>query len=229
MSLLTLVQDAMLQIGLTSPSIVYNSDDATVQHFRRLAQVEGDYLVREHDWPQQKVAATYTGDGTSTTFDLPVDFHRWIPGHAFWLDDSPGWPLDMVTDEIMIDAKAANAAPIRPIWRRFGDQIELYPALTSGEVIKTQYFSEYWILDEDDTTRKYRWEADSDQCIIPERLVTLGVIWRYKQARGLDYAEDFRSYQIAKMQEIKAAQSSPIISMHGMGRWGGKSDPKVTV
>lgn len=229
MTLLTAVQDAMVQVGLSSPSQVYNSTDDTVKHFMRLAQVEGDYLAREYDWPQQKVAASYTGDGTSTTFDLPTDFHRWMPGHSFWLDDSPGWPLMMVTDEEMTDAKVANAAPIRPIWRRFGDQIELYPALTSGEVIKTQYFSEYWILDEDAATRKARWEADTDSSILPERLIVFGMVWRYKQARGFGYEEDYRSWKVALMQEAKAASSRPTIDMHGRSRWGGMSDPKVVV
>lgn len=229
MTLLTVVSDAAEIIGFNAPSAVYTSTDATVKQLMRFAQVEGDYLAREYDWAQLKVLATFTGDGSATTFDLPTDFQRWLPGHAFWLDDSPGWPLMMVTDEEMLDAKVANAAPIRPIWRRFGDQIETYPALANGEVVKTQYFSEYWILDEDGTTRKPRWEADTDSSVIPERLITFGIVWRYKQSRGFDYAEDFRTYQLARMQEMKSDASRPIIDMAGRRRWGGLSDPKVVV
>ena len=230
MTLLTIVQDAMVQVGLKSPTIAFTSTDDTVQHFVRMTQVEGDALTfDEYDWPQLKTLASYTGDGTATTFDLPVDFMAWLPGHAFWLNGQPRAPLLMVTDEIMIEAKAAALAPIRPLWHRVGTQIELYPALGNGDIIKTQYFSEYWVQDVDGTTIKPRWVADTDNSMLPARLITLGAVWRYKHARGLDYAEDFRSYRIAVMQAMKAAASRPVITMAGVGRSGSQSDPLVVV
>ena len=35
---------------------------------------------------------------------------------------------------------------------------------------------------------------------VPERLITLGVVWRWKRAKGLDYAEEFRTYQYQRLQ-----------------------------
>jgi hypothetical protein len=37
--------------------------------------------------------------------------------------------------------------------------------------------------------------ADNDYSVLPERLITLGCIWRYKRALGLDYSEEFRTYE----------------------------------
>ena len=196
MSLLTTVQDAMVICGFDSPSLVYASSDPTTTIFKTLSQVEGDALCRRFDWRALKVLGTLTGDGTSTDFTLPNDFDRFMTGDPMWIDESPELPLQMVNDDEMLRYKVAQTDPVNPVWRLFGDTIEFYPAPDNGDAIKLEYRSKYWVIDETLVTRRARWAADTDVSLLPERLISLGIVWRFKQAKGFDYAEDYRTYQI---------------------------------
>jgi len=44
-------------------------------------------------------------------------------------------------------------------------------------------------------TSRPAWANDSDVALIPERLLEYALIWRWKQAKGLDYAEDMTTYE----------------------------------
>jgi len=204
MSFLTLIQDAMALSGLDEPSIAYASTDPTVTLFKKLSLVEGDALSRRFDWRQMKKLGALAGDGSSTVFTLPTDFDRLATGLPIWIDESPQLPLQMVNDDEMLRYKVAQTDPVNPVWRLIGNSIEFYPAPDSGDNIKLEYRTKYWIVDETETTRKARWTADTDLAVLPERLMTLGLVWRFKQAKGFDYAEDFRTYQI----EVEKAGAS---------------------
>ncbi len=54
--------------------------------------------------------------------------------------------------------------------------------------MRFEYVSKNLYADADGNP-KPEWTADTDVCRIPERLVELGVIWRWLQFKGLDYGE----------------------------------------
>jgi hypothetical protein len=204
MSLLTIIERAMVLCGQSAPTTVINNPSPTVTQFRVLSEEEGDELARYHDWRALKVSASLTGDGTSTEFDLPIDFHRFMPGDKFWMDDTPTRPLLKVSDDEMARAKANDTDPIYPYWRLFGDQIEFFPAPETGQVIRTEYRTNYWILSSDESERRLTWAADTDFTPLPERVIVLGVRWRWRKMQGLDYAEDQRTWQIERDRECYA-------------------------
>jgi hypothetical protein len=213
MSLLTIIQDAQSICGIGASASAFGSADPTVAQFVALAQVEGDELARFHDWRSMKVLGILTGDGASTLWDLPADFDRFAPGRVFWSDEGAGAALDMVSDDELVAMKAQGTEPPFPVWRLFGDQIEIWPALELGENVTTEYRSEFWILDNDGVTRKARWAADTDRAIIPERLITLGLVWRWKQSKGLEYSEAFRSYQFERTRQAMGEGGRSILRM----------------
>lgn len=203
MSLLTLVGDAMVLCGLSRPATVFSNTDPTVQEFIAWAQVDGDDLALM-DWAQLKTLISLTGDGSSTTFDLPGDFSRWYGGDAFYLNGESSGPLLNVSDEDMLKAKAQSTSPTRPIWRRFGDQIEFYPAPTASQTIKGEFRSEYWIMDSTLTTRLAEWTADDNETLFSDPLQRLGIAWRWKASKGLDYERIEAEYQ--KQKRIRFIQ-----------------------
>lgn len=208
MSLLSIVQDAMEQCSLTRPSIVFASSDDLVRQFLAFSKVAGDYEMDFGNWRAQKVLGQFTGDGSSTDFELPADFEEFMPGYPMWLDRTPSVPLRRVTDEEMLAAKIAQTAPLRPIWRMFGDTIEMYPAPETTETIKMEYRSRYWITDESGATRQARWLADTDISTIPERLITASTVWRWKQSKGLPYDEDFRFWNMMRDRLMSKQQAN---------------------
>lgn len=231
MSLLTMCQDAALLVGLAEPSAIISSTEETSQQLRALAQQEGDELSRAHDWRTLKVQAEITGDGSTEYWDLPSDWDRQLPGDALWLDDSPQLPLvGPITDEDMLAMKAATANPSRPVWRYFGNQVQVWPILSSSQVVKLEYRSSHWISSSDGATVRSRWSADTDYALCPERIMTLGLVWRWKRAKGLDYSEEFESYQMEKTKAMRTDGGFRRIQMATGFRdepWTRKNDYRV--
>ena len=219
MTLLTSVQDAMVLCGLDSPTSAYGSADQTVAQFVALAQVEGDELSRFHDWRKLKMAGTITGDGSDTLWPLPSDFDRLMGGMVFWSEESPGEQLvGPILDDELIAMKAMLTDPPEPVWRLFGDDIEIWPALDNGKIVRYEYRTANWILDNNGTTTKARWTADTDTAKVPERILTLGTVWRWKQAKGLDYGEAFRTYQFERVRAASRDGGQGIIKLSETSR-----------
>jgi hypothetical protein len=67
---------------------------------------------------------------------------------------------------------------------------------TAGETIAYEYVSSYW-AQSSASVAKAQFTSDDDTSYLDEELITLGVIWRFKAAKGLDYGEDFATYERA--------------------------------
>ncbi len=207
MTLLNIVQDAAVRCGwdhVPSSVIGNNSTDAlNIQQMTAFSQDTGRDCMERFNWTGLDRAAAITGDGTTTLFTLPADWRRFNPS-----DKAPSSPLisskypltplfGPVNAEELNALKALPASTVRPVWRLIGTSLELWPALSSGEIVTFNYFSSMWILSVDGTTRRKRWAADTDTSMIDEDLVMKGTVWRWLASKGLDYAEPFRAYEMA--------------------------------
>lgn len=217
MSLLTIIQDAMALCQQAKPAGVVASTDPTVAQFLAIAQREGDELARFHDWRRLKRLGAFTGNGSTTTFSLPDDYHRFMTGNPIWMQRFPAQALKRVSDEDMVALKSRSVVPLWPVWRLFDKYVEFYPAPANGASITTEYRTQRWIASADDVTRRARWAQDDDISVMPERLITLGVVWRWRNAQGLDYAEDFRTYQIERDVEVAADTPRETITVRERG------------
>lgn len=205
MTLLTIVQDATVRCGFQNvpTSAIGNAgtDALNIQQMIAFAQDIGRDCQERANWTGLDRAATITGDGTTTLFTLPADWSRFNPG-----DKAPNSPLisskypltplfGPVNAEELNALKALPASTVRPLWRMIGSSLEIWPALSAGEIVTFNYFSDYWIRAVDGITRRNRWAADTDVALFEEDMVMKGVVWRWQQSKGLDYAESFRMYE----------------------------------
>lgn len=74
MSLLTIVQDACLEVGLTNPSTVIGNSDATVVQMLSLLEREGKELRRRIRWPQLTREFTLKLVDGQPWYSVPADF-----------------------------------------------------------------------------------------------------------------------------------------------------------
>ena len=51
-------------------------------------------------------------------------------------------------------------------------------------------------------TDKAKFTLDTDGIALPERLLTLGLIWRWRSQKRMEYSEDMANFEIAKAEEI---------------------------
>lgn len=197
MSVLTLINDVTRLLFSTSTTAVINSEDENVIKLTSLLSIEGDELSKAHGWRKLKQRGTITGDGVSTYFAIPEDFTRFAPGEVLWEVGGLWQTLRHVSDEEMLAIQSDSVSLLRPVWRFYDDDIEFYPVIPDGQVLNLEYRSEYWVTDSAGAVGKARPTADDDIFRLPENLLKLGLIWRFRQDRGLNYDEDFRSYQNA--------------------------------
>ena len=231
MSLLTIVQKAAIRCGITSPTSAISNTDPMVQQLIALAQDEGDESSVNYDWRNLKIPCQFTGDGTSTLFGLPSDFDRWPTQASMYSSSYPLIPLlGPISDEELIAMQARPVFPVRPFWNMLGGSLQVWPALQSGELVNAQYRSNAWILDVDGITRKAAWAADTDTPLIRERIIVAGVIWRWKKAKGLDYAEEMKTWgQILEAESAHDRGNRTIGLSNAWNRFPDNSWPGVIV
>ncbi len=197
MSLLTLIQNASDRIGVVRPATVTTSADPQVIRLLGMAQQEGKALARRHDWKVMTKEQTFTSTATETqTAALPSDFDRFVDETFFnRTQRRPVWGPLSAQDWSL--TKATVSTVIYEAFRQRGSSTDLLftPTPTAGESYAFEYVSKNWCV-KSDTTEQSSWLSDTDTGILDEEIMTLGVIWRFKSAQGLDYAEEFRSYEL---------------------------------
>lgn len=217
MTLLSIIQKTSSRLGLRRPTAVIGSTDITAQTLLELANEEGDELSRAHDWQDLIVerAVSTVGQVEQTTA-LPIDYDRFPHNVEIWNRTHNQRYAGPTPQRLWQQLQQGVSAGAVGWWRILGGSLHIYPAPTAGEDLAFEYLTKNWCAKADGTGQS-EWLADTDVCLLPERLFVLGVRWRWKAAKGLAYAEDMETYQRAV--ELAATND------RGTGRIrGGQSD-----
>lgn len=216
MTLLSVIQNSFVLCGLNStPSVAYTSTDDNVKQMLRLLYVEGRYLLDTHDWQELQTATTFVcGAAQAQTNQPPADFHRMSRGVDMWNDTSE-WPITgPMTPEEWTELQVRDVAVLPQYWRLLNSSLYIY-APNSGDTIRYEYVSNKWIK-QAGTTAATTLAGDTDTFYFPENVLELGITWRWKKAKGLDYAEDMNDWQYAlENAKLNSVGGRRIISTTG--------------
>jgi len=202
MSLLSVVQNAMTLVNLPVPSEAYASTDQMVKQMVRLVYVVGRDLLDRHDWNALLVTQTLTATSSTAQTGYPAAaFHRMANGTDVW-NATTKWPIHgPVNSEEWADLITRASVGWPQYWRIIGGVLNIYVP-SSGDSIRYEYVSKNWIL-QGGTVAASTLTGDTDTFNYPENLMELGLAWRWKQSKQLDYAEDLRTYEIALLDAIR--------------------------
>lgn len=229
MSLLSLVQDAADRIGLVRPSSVVGNSDPQVRSLLAAAQQDGKALARRHDWQKLVKEKTFTATATEEQSGvLPDDFERMIPG-SFWnrsQDRRVAGPLSPQRWQLL---KSGLIVMPWDSYRIRGNSFLMNPTPIAGDSMAFEYVSTFWCGAADTTApTRAAWASDTDIGFLDEELLTLGVVWRFKKARGLEYAEDLQEYELQVSRAMGADGGMADLDM-GLGDDGSAViDPYIT-
>ncbi len=197
MSLLTLTQNSAKRLGLSNPASAFNATDNQIVQLVALAQEEGIELAENFDWKVLTKEKTFTGTAADAqTGALASDYDRMVPESFFNRTKKrpvfgPISPQDWQFTQSVVAATLVESFRIR------GTSLLITPTASASDTYGYEYISTQWCQSSGNVAQS-AWAADTDTGILSEEIMTLGVIWRFLKAKGFDYSEAFRTYEIAK-------------------------------
>lgn len=227
MPLIDIVQGAVRRVNYPQPTVAIGSTDPNIALMVDCAQDSGDDAVERVNWAALKLQtpASFTGDGETAAFPLPGGFQALAPSDVFVSDLYPTWKLPgPVSEGDLLRLKALPMAIPVHTWRQVGavpaggsfivQMIEFFPVLGIGETVTFVFASGSWITNSMGVRYPTpAWQADSDISLIPERLIRLGAVWRWKRRKGFDYSEEMNDYEGALDRLGGQEDTSPVVSM----------------
>lgn len=198
-----------LPLSVTVSSVVGNSEPLIAQ-LLELLQEEGEELMSNHEWSRLIKTWQFSVTADPHTEAFPENFDRPMAEADFWRSGSDVTPLSgpVKPDDWHYIVDITGTYP--GYWRPYQTGVQITGVPTT-ETVDIEYISKNFVLDPDGTTEKAEFADDSDTILLPDRLFILGVRWRWKQSKGLEYGEDMQTYEIQKEIEIsKDRKARPI-------------------
>ena len=183
MTLLTAARRVALECGLEVMDSLMMAD-RTAQEMLAIADDVAVRITESHDWTM--LARTFEIPVGTDEFALPSDFDRFRQDAELF--DGFGRRLDRVTSP---EQRLGRPFVTNGGWWLEGGSIYL---TTPGGVSGT-YQSANRILSVDGPRQTF--DKDTDQFILGDRLLELGMVWRWKASRGLPYGQEYDEFERA--------------------------------
>jgi hypothetical protein len=217
MSLLQMVKDAADELGLPRPTAVINATDPQVRQLLQLANVEGRSLAKRHNWQVLTSEHTFTTTATAvqlTASALPTDF-GWIVPETIWNRSSKRRVYGPIDNQEWQQIKGNSINNVDPAFRIRGNTILITPNPTTGHSIYYEYISKNWCQSSGGTAQA-AWAADTDTGRLNEYIMTLGLVWRFRKAKKLDFGDELAVYEREVADAIIRDGSRPRLSLNSM-------------
>lgn len=217
MSLLTIIQNAARALNISVPTTVVGNTDLNTALLLRLAQEEGKELARRHDWQKITKEKTFTTTAAAVqASSIASDFDRFVFGVEIWNRTLSQKYRGPISSQAWQRLQVGQAGGIVGWWRLRGGDLLIYPSPTAGQTAAYEYVSNQW-CESSGGTDQSAWAADTDTGILSEDLMTLGIIWRWKQTKGLAYAEEMATYE-RELEKAAGRDRGPGVIQTSTGR-----------
>ncbi len=212
MTIRSVARDACKVIGLTVPDVLVGSTDRQYVELVMIAQEMAERIARGHEWQKLSRMHTLTGDGSTEDFDLPSDYDRMLVKSQLWSSslETPLSPISDLDKWLGLDVQSFDF--VVNAWTLYGGQVHIKPALASAVTAKFFYQSNLIVAPEAGNN-KATFTADSDTFRLDEQLLKLGIIWRWKEAKGQSYAEWMTDFEDLKERLVTRDKGSRMIRM----------------
>jgi len=227
-SLLTIVQNAADRLGVARPTSVVGSSDTQVRQMYGLTLQEGRELSRRGPWQALTTEKTITATATEEQSGaLPADFDRMIEG-SFWNRTQDRRVVGPVDPQRWQAIKTGLFVSVWDAFRIRGDALLMTPTPTENDSLAYEYVSSYWCTNAAGDTTKVTMDADDDVARLCEECITLGLMWRFLKAKGLDYSEAFRTYEMEVAKRLANDGGMRPLDLNDCRYVDGFYDPYVT-
>ncbi|GMM93118.1 hypothetical protein [Qipengyuania sp. MTN3-11] len=210
MTVLAAMQSAAIRLIGRKPSTFFGATQTFELEMCDLVNEVATDIAKYDDWQALTRIATISGDGTTTEFDLPDDYDRFTIAGA--MQDGATWAWGyrhyQSLDQFLFDEiRGFNATPGG--WIIYGGKLRFSPVPSATAQARFPYITKNIALDES-TAPKAAFTADQDSFVLPERLLTLGLVWRWRENKKLDATGDQEAF-IKALDEYAAKDGGPTV------------------
>ena len=210
MTILSALQSAAIRLYGRKPPTFFGATDKFALELTDLINEVAQDVQKYQDWQALIRVATVTGDGSATDFPLPDGYDRMLVKTD--LQDTQMWPWGYFPyqdiNTFLFD-EARNFQPYPGGWIIYNNRVRFSPAPLSGAVANFPYITSASVRDTQTGEYKSAFTADTDEWLLPERLLTLGLVWRWRENKGL--ATNDQDAFIKALDEYAAKDKGSVI------------------
>lgn len=203
LNLLQIVRNVRGRLGQPLPaSVAGNSDPGIIQCVGLLNEFLEDLVMRKQ-WQANCISTSFTitqaveNQGSVNT-RFPFGYEGIVPDTFFNATKILAVRGSLSSAE-WAARKAMNMTGPLPAFRIQNNNLLMNPAPTVGDVYQVEYYSDFFVVNNTNPLApvyKRYWELDTDECTVDDALPMAYLKWAWKAAKGQDYAEDFRKYEM---------------------------------
>jgi len=199
MTVFAAIKSAVLRCTSVTVEEIFASTEQIATEMADLANDVALDIARCHDWRSLTKIATVIGTA-DFNYPLPDDYDRMTLGSE--VDDANSWfwgyePFVSVNDWLRF--RSGTYSIVSPGgWIIIGGELQFYPA-PNGTAQYPYVSNEFGRNAAGDPIALF--EMDTDTFMLDNRLLTLGLIWRWRAMKGLEYSEDLANCEIALAKE----------------------------
>lgn len=217
MSLLTIVQAASSELGINAPIAVATSTDNAVIQLLNLLNREGKNLASRFNWTFLTNEASFTTVATESQGAIATiaPNYKSIINDTIYNRTLRRPVFGPLAPKEWQQQKAMN---INGPWNQFrirGANLLFIPAPTAGQACDFEYVSKNWATDSTGVTGKSAFSNDGDLPLLDEDLLIMGLVWRWRKAKGLEYQADFQECEVKIRDAMGKDGSKPVLDMGG--------------
>lgn len=196
-NLLAICQEALDDTGIDPPVAIVSGGDLGTQ-LLALANTTGRDIARRGNWQELVVEGSFTTLAAETQVTLTTTFPyiRKIIENTMWNQTQQRRLIGSISAQAWQRIQSDNASSASLVYRIRGDKI-IFPSDTAvaGETVQFEYIDTRWCANSDRSSLYESFQADTDIPRISDEAMVMGIRWRFLKAKGLEYGEEFRSYE----------------------------------
>lgn len=209
---------AARRCSFTPPASWVSQTTASAMEFKDLLGETVEELLDRIDWPEpitKDTTIAYTGSEPHT---LPSDFLRLTrdPLAAYETTTTRRAVVPVASNGAWTHLEQIGSAGGDRFYRLAGDEddgftIEFYRPLETGASVTVSYVSHNWLRE--GSTEGKMWNDAAAVLLLPPVLVRLGIVWRFKQRKGLAYADIMAEYETRVSREANSRRGIKSVNM----------------
>ena len=148
------------------------------------------------------------------SYSLPSDYDFMITGTQW--DRGYRWQIfgPLTPQEWQVLKSGLSPTGPRRRFRLINNSFYLDPVPYDSNLLVYEYLSTNFVNTSGNTsTTNNTFTTDADTYILPDDLLIMGIMWRYRRAKGLDYGQEFKTYNDALARELGRDTASRVLRL----------------